>query len=159
MWFIIGTKEKTERVPNGRRLECRCSHCGEVSMFYERRAVSTVQLYFLDVADYRSRLVMACGACGTLFGTDEKASQEVTALESFAGAGAKIGSSIVSGARRAFERVSESAHAVLESRPAAPRTVAPEAEATDDPLADEDAALEARFAELETRARVRIGSD
>lgn len=156
MWFIIGTKEKTERVPNGRRLECRCSQCGETAMFYERRAVSTVQLYFLDVADYRSRLVMACGACGALFGTDDKASQEVTALESFSGAAGELGSSIMSGARRALQRVSETAHAALDSRPAAPRSPPAAPEATDDPLADDDAALEARFAELETRTRVRI---
>ncbi len=158
MWFIIGTKDKTDRVPNGRKLECRCSQCGEVAMFYERRAVSTVQFYFLDVADYRSRLVMACGACGALFGTDDKVSQEVTALESFTGAAGEIGSSLLSGARRAFQRVSDSAHAALESRPTAPRAPAREPEATDDPLADEDAALEARFAELETRTRVRIDS-
>ncbi len=125
-------------------------------MFYERRAVSTVQLYFLDVADYRSRLVMACGACGALFGTDDKAGQEATALDSFTGAAGQIGSSIAAGARRAFQRVSESAHAALGSRPLPPRTPPAEAQATDDPLADDDAALEARFAELETRARVRI---
>ena len=124
-------------------------------MFYERRAVSSVQLYFLDVADYRSRLVMACGACGALFGTDDKAGHEVTALESFTGAASELGTSLVSGARRAFQRVSESAHAALEPRPE-PRTPAPEPKATDDPLADDDAALEARFAELEKRARVRI---
>ena len=124
-------------------------------MFYERRAVSTVQLYFLDVADYRSRLVMACGACGALFGTDDKAGQEATALDSFTGAAGQIGSSIMSGARRAFQRVSASAHAALEPRPSTPRAPA-RPEATDDPLADDDAALEARFAELETRARVRI---
>ena len=107
MWLVIGTREKTERVPNGRQVERHCSECGEVAMFYERRAVSTLQLYFLNVVDYRSRIVMACGACGALRSDSE------------------------------------------ERRPAEPQ-------ATDDPLADEDAALEARFKELEKRTRIRI---
>ena len=85
-------------------------------MFYERRAVSTVQLYFLDVADYRSRLVMACGACGALFGTDDKAGQEAIALDSFAGAAGQIGSSIAAGAP-AGERIGPR-RARLEAAPA-----------------------------------------
>ena len=58
MWLVIGTKEKTERVPNGRQAERHYSECGEVAVFYERRAVSSLQLYFLNVVDYRSRIVM-----------------------------------------------------------------------------------------------------
>jgi len=150
MWFVIGTKQKTERVPNGRQVERRCSSCGEVAMFYERRAVSTFQLYFLDVVDYRSRIVMACGACGTLYGTDDLGAREPTPLQTFTGAAEQVGSALASGATRALDRLRSAV-----SEPANTRTT--EREATDDPLADEDAALEARFKELERQgARVRI---
>jgi hypothetical protein len=157
MWLVLGTKEHTERVPNGRQVERLCSECHETAMFYERRATSTIQLYFIDVVDYRSRTVMACGACGALYATDDAEARQPTPLEKFTGAAEQVGSSIASGAARAFEKVSDAARGALHSdtpearRPARPTT-------TDDPLADEDAALEARFEELEKNAaRVRIG--
>ena len=40
-------------------------------MFYERRAMTKLQLYFIDILDYGKRRVMACGACGELYATDE----------------------------------------------------------------------------------------
>jgi hypothetical protein len=71
VWIVIGNRTKTERVPGGVSVERRCPACGEVSTFYERRAVRTFRLYFLDVFDYDEQRVMACGACGTLYATDE----------------------------------------------------------------------------------------
>jgi len=71
VWIVIGHRTKTERVPGGVSVERRCPACGEVSTFYERRALRTFRLYFLDVFDYDEQRVMACGACGTLFATDE----------------------------------------------------------------------------------------
>jgi hypothetical protein len=161
MWLLIGTKDKTERVPGGKQVERRCSHCGEVAMFYERHLVSTFQLYFLDVVDYASRTVMACGACGTLYATDEVGAREPTAFEKLTGAAEQVGSTIASGATRAMDRVTEVARGALYSEPtaSAPKPPSPEPEATDDPLADEDAALEARFKDLEKRARIRISED
>lgn len=71
VWIVIGNRTKTERVPDGLAVERRCPACGEVATFYERRAVRTFRLYFLDVFDYDEQRVMACGACGTLYATDE----------------------------------------------------------------------------------------
>ena len=158
MWLVLGTKEKTERVPNGRQVERRCGACHELAMFYERRALSTFQVYFIDVVDYRSRTVMACGACGTLYETDDVGAREPSALDKFTGAAEHVGSVIASGAARAIDRVSGAAREALQpGTPEAPPRPAPR-EATGDPLADEDAALEARFEELERRAaRVRNG--
>lgn len=159
MWLVLGTKEHTERIPNGRQVERLCSECHETAMFYERRATSTIQLYFIDVVDYRSRTVMACGACGALYAADDApnaAARQPTPLEKFTGAAEQVGSSIASGAARAFEKVSNAARGALQSDGPEARRPAPP-EATDDPLADEDAALEARFQDLEKRARVRIG--
>jgi hypothetical protein len=71
VWVVIGNRTKTERVPDGARVERDCPACGEHATFHERRAVRTFRLYFLDVFDYDRQRVMACGACGTLFATDE----------------------------------------------------------------------------------------
>lgn len=71
VWIVIGNRTKTERVPGGARVDRDCPACGEHATFYERRAVRTFRLYFLDVFDYDTQRVMACGACGTLFATDE----------------------------------------------------------------------------------------
>lgn len=163
MWLVIGTGEKTERVPNGRQVERHCSQCGEVAMFYERRAISTLRLYFVEVLDYRTRIVMACGACGTLYATDDVNAPEPTALESFTEAAGQVGSRIASGANRAVDRITSAAREALRSEPEARRSEEPRPaeprppDATDDPLADDEAALEARFKELEKRGtRVRI---
>jgi len=71
VWIIIGHRTKTERVPDGLVVERRCTSCGERAKFYERKAVRTFRLYLLDVFDYDSQRVMACGACGAHYATDE----------------------------------------------------------------------------------------
>lgn len=71
MWIIFGTKAKTELVPGGAREEGVCQSCGEEVIFYERRLKKTFDLYFIDLLDYEAHRVMACGACGTLYRTDE----------------------------------------------------------------------------------------
>src|SRR5690349_8140268 len=40
-------------------------------MFYERRVARSFTLYFIPVFDVESERVLACGACGALFRTDE----------------------------------------------------------------------------------------
>ena len=154
MWLVLGTKEKTERVPNGRQVEHRCTACGEVAMFYERRATSTFQLYFIDIVDFKSRIVMACGACGMLYATDDGTAREPDALEKVTGVAEQVGARIASGATRAADRLTSAARSAFGQDRAPPP---PEAEpATSDPLADEDAAVEARFKELEARVRIRV---
>lgn len=71
VWIILGQRTKTERVPGGLAVERQCPSCNEFATFYERRAVKTFRVYFMDVFDYADQRVMACGACGTLFATDE----------------------------------------------------------------------------------------
>lgn len=71
VWIVLGRRTKTERVPDGVTVERRCPACGETATFYERRAKRTFTLYFLEVFDYDEQRVMACGACGTLYATDE----------------------------------------------------------------------------------------
>jgi hypothetical protein len=159
MWIVLGTKEKSERVPNGRRFESRCQACGEVSMFYERRVTSTLQLYFLDVADYGSRLVMACGACGTLYATGDAAHAEPGAIEKATKTAGQVGSAIATGATRAVDRISDAARELLGSGTSKPtKTSSREDDAMpDDPLREDDDALEDRFRELEKRVRIDTG--
>jgi hypothetical protein len=157
MWIIFGTKVETERVPNGARAERRCEKCGEVAMFYERRAVSKLQLYFLDVLDYASRRVMACGACGALYGTDEVGAPD--AAFQLPGAAKDAAARVGEAAREGWGRLREAGGRALEElggRPAeGARGPGPDAaDATADPLADDDAALEAKFRELEKKYRV-----
>ncbi|RZO64310.1 MAG: zinc-ribbon domain-containing protein [Sandaracinaceae bacterium] len=71
VWIVLGRRTKTERIPGGVTVERRCTSCGETATFYERRAKRTFTLYFLEVFDYDEQRVMACGACGTLYATDE----------------------------------------------------------------------------------------
>jgi hypothetical protein len=160
MWIVLGTKEKSERVPNGRRFESQCQACGEVAMFYERRVNSTLQLYFLDIVDYGSRLVMACGACGTLYATGDAAQAQPDMISKATKTAGQIGSAIATGAGRAVDRVSDAARGLLGSAaskplPSSSRRAddAPEA----DPLREDDDALEARFKDLEKRVRIDTG--
>ncbi len=71
VWVIIGHRTRTERVEDGLAVERECASCGELATFYERRAIRTFRLYFLDVFDYDKQRVMACGACGALYATDD----------------------------------------------------------------------------------------
>lgn len=117
MWLVLGTKEKTERVPNGKQVEHRCSACGEIAMFYERRATSTFQLYFIDVVDFKSRIVMACGACGMLYATDDGTGREPDALEKVTGVAEQVGARIASGATRAADRLTSAARSAFRTEP------------------------------------------
>lgn len=152
MWIVFGTKVQTERIPGGKQVQRQCEHCGEVAMFYERRAVSKLQLYFLDVLDYEKRTVMACGACGTLYGTDEVGAVEAPdagdAVQKIVGTAKGAFGRLSEAARTGFERVREEAERALEPEP---RGTVREREATDDPLADDEAALEAKFREIEKK--------
>lgn len=53
-WVVVGLKRATERVEGGAQL---------------------VRLYFIDVFDLSRDRVMACGACGAAFVTDELAAK------------------------------------------------------------------------------------
>lgn len=162
MWIVLGTKEKSERVPNGRSFESRCQACGEVAMFYERRTKSTLQLYFLDIVDYGSQLVMACGACGTLYATGDAAKAEPDMIAKATKTAADVRSAIAAGATRAVDRLAGATRGLLS--PTVPR-VERESETQneseramhDDPLREDDEALEARFKDLEKRVRIDIG--
>lgn len=161
MWIVLGMKEKSERVPNGRSFESRCQACGEVAMFYERRTKSTLQLYFLDIVDYGSQLVMACGACGTLYATGDAAKAEPDMIAKATKTAANVGSAIAAGATHAVDRLAGATRELLSS--GTPRIAPPaerEADAThDDPLREDDEALEARFRDLEKRVRIDTSKD
>ena len=161
MWIVLGTKEKSERVPNGRRFETQCQACGEVAMFYERRATSTLQLYFIDIVDYGSHLVMACGACGTLYATGDAARAEPNMITKASKTAGQIGSAIASGATRAVDRISGAARDLISggSGSSAPTANASreDEDAYVDPLKEDDDALEARFENLEKRVRIDTG--
>lgn len=161
MWILIGTKEKTERVPDGRRFESRCGACGEVAMFYERRMTSTLQLYFLDIVDYGSRLVMACGACGALYATGDAEHAKPDMISKATKTASDVGSAIASGAGRAVDRISGAARDLLGSGSSSSRPTAPSRRDDDamhdDPLREDDEALEAQFRELEKRVRIDTG--
>jgi hypothetical protein len=158
MWIVLGTKEKSERVPNGKRFESQCQACGEVAMFYERRMTSTLQLYFLDIVDYGSRLVMACGACGTLYATGDAAHAEPSMIAKATKTAGQVGSAIATGATRAVDRVSGAARELLSPGTSKPNDVSNAEEVmSDDPLREDDDALEARFRDLEKRVRIDTG--
>ena len=76
MWLVLGHRVKTVAVEGGHWQERECPVCGEYAVFYEHRTTRTLRLYFVDVFDYRSQRVMACGACGELYATDEYGGEE-----------------------------------------------------------------------------------
>jgi hypothetical protein len=122
-------------------------------MFYERVASTKFSLYFIELLEYGKRRVMACGACGELYATDELGPAEVSAPEKVMSAAEKAGAQIGAAAKDAFGKIrsridefrSEELPPTPERRP----------EATDDPLADDENALEAKFRDLEKRYRVK----
>ncbi|MCA9534516.1 MAG: hypothetical protein KC593_12585 [Myxococcales bacterium] len=71
VWVVLGLKRATERVPGGAQLQRRCESCHEDTTFYEKELKSTFRVYFLDVFDFNRDRVMACGACGAAYVTDE----------------------------------------------------------------------------------------
>ncbi len=172
MWILFGTTEKTKRVAGGASVERRCESCGETTIFYEKETLTTVQVYLLDVFDYGRQRVMACGACGAHYATDEIAPR--AAPPRAAGTLAEAERA----ARRAGELLGRAAETV-EARvasflqgPTATPPVGASAESArssrlgsrpgpphDEDLSDDDRdALEARFRELEERDRLRIKS-
>jgi hypothetical protein len=142
----------TERVPNGKRVERHCDSCGETAMFYERQASTKFSLYFIELLEYGKRRVMACGACGELYATDELGPAEVSAPEKVLSAAEKAGAQIGAAAKDAFGKL-RSRIDEFRSEELPPRREP--AEATTDPLADDENELEAKFRDLEKRYRVK----
>lgn len=105
VWIVIGNRTKTERVPDGLSVERRCPACSEVSTFYERRAIRTFRLYFLDVFDYDEQRVMACGACGTLYATDEHGRPSAETAEGWRQALERAGESVTGAVGKAGEAI------------------------------------------------------
>lgn len=157
MWIVFGHKVTTERVPNGRSVERDCGQCHERTMFYERRSTESIQLYFLNVLKYGERTVMACGACGALYGTDEMGTTRDSALDGITKATQRAGEAALGAARGVFDKARALAREQLgETHDAQPQP--PPSADYDDPLKEEDDALEARFRELEKKGgKVRIG--
>ena len=150
MWILFGNKATTERVPNGRRVERHCDSCGETAMFYERVASTKLSLYFIELLEYGKRRVMACGACGELYATDELG--EPSAPEKALNAAEKAGAQIGAAAKDAFGKLKSGIDQFRsEQLPPTPR----EPEPTGDPLLDEENELEAKFKDLEKRYRVK----
>lgn len=174
MWIVFGTKTRTERVPGGVSVERECESCGERAMFYERRVVSTFDLYFMPVFDYRRERVLACGACGAHFRTDEHGEPDLVtqrgwekalgeagehaqrALSGALDALAPTGIAAMKAATDAFESLT----ARSASAPPAAPPVATEAETGDapDPVDPEKEALLRRFAELERKMKAQAES-
>ena len=101
VWVIIGHRVKTERVQDGLAIEQECTSCGEVATFHERRAVRTFRLYFLDVFDYDKQRVMACGACGALYATDDLGAPSQETAEGWRHALASAAGSLTDAATKA----------------------------------------------------------
>lgn len=159
MWIVFGNELKTERVPNGARVERHCARCGETAVFYERVAATKLSLYFIELLEYGKRRVMACGACGALYATDELGAPPVqTGAEKLIAATERAGEQLQAAAKDAFGKLSAAAKSGYEQLGGGTEAPAPRREATmdDDPLAADDEALEAKFRELEKK-KVRIG--
>lgn len=155
MWILFGNKASTERVPNGKRVERHCDACGETAMFYERTASTKFSLYFIELLEYGKRRVMACGACGELYATDELGpSEDASMPEKAMSAAEKAGAQIGAAAKDAFGKLKTEFNA-LRSEHIPPGTPPREPEASDDPLRDEENELEAKFKDLEKRYRVK----
>lgn len=156
MWIVFGNEVKTERVPNGARVERHCASCGETAMFYERTCSTKLSLYFIELLEYGKRRVMACGACGALYATDELGTPAPNANTSNVMAAAeKAGVQISSVAKDAFGKVSAAAKTGLEHLGLSEPEKKPSREDDfEDPLAADDDALEAKFRNLEKKVRI-----
>jgi hypothetical protein len=162
MWIVFGTAEKMTRVPGGAKVERQCDACGEVTTFYEKHVRRTMRLYFVDVFDYARQRVMACGACGTCYATDELGAPNREDAEGDDAGTLRHGFERV--ARRAGELIERSADAVeagiealLPSRRDEPSEGSEVSH--DPPSGDELDPLEARFRELERseeQRRIRV---
>lgn len=161
MWIVFGTKAQTTRVPGGMKLERLCSQCGETAAFYEKELVSTFRLYFIDVFDYKRHRVMACGCCGACYATDELGMPGTQPPRGEPLIGEQLGRA----ADRAGDYVERAASAVQSGlsslfsdgrRAPAPRPPSSPPPASLDEDLDrlaEDDPMEARFRELERKAR------
>lgn len=174
MWIIFGNKLETERVRGGAVVERHCQHCGETAWFYERVAATKLSLYFVQLIEYGKRRVMACGACNTLYATDELGAPDPGTAEKMLSTAERLGAEIGtaakdafgklaeaaqgSGAKDAFGKLTDAAKGSFEHLRAAARDeerpLPREASPSDDPLADDEATLERKFRELEKRYRV-----
>lgn len=158
MWIIFGNELKTERVRHGARVERHCQHCDETTVHYERVAATKLSLYFIELLEYGKRRVMACGACNTLYATDELGQPDApsTGAERVLAAAEKAGAEISVAAKDAFGKLSAAAKDglnQLSSRSEPARR--PEREVpSHDPLADDQDALEAKFRDLEKKYRI-----
>lgn len=131
VWIILGQRTKTERVPGGLAVERQCPSCNEFSTFYERRAVKTFRVYFMDVFDYADQRVMACGACGTLFATDEHGEPSTETKDGWRSAFDDAAKSVGG----AVERAGEALAPIWEQAAANARTLFGDASETLGPLA------------------------
>jgi hypothetical protein len=148
---------RTERVPNGQRVERHCDACGETAMFYERTASTKLSLYFIELLEYGKRRVMACGACGELYATDELGPDPsfASGADKVLGAAEKAGAQIGAAAKDVFGKISNAVKGELDELRGNERPARREPVATDDPLADEENEMEAKFRDLENRYRVK----
>jgi hypothetical protein len=160
VWIVFGNRVNARRVPGGLKVERRCGQCGETATFYEKEVKSTFNLYFIDVFDYGRHRVMACGCCGACYATDELEAAETRSDEEPARPARLTRSSNV--ADRVGDYVDRAANALesgisslfFDERPAPPEhEPAPPRSSGDEEELDP---LEARFRELERKARIRI---
>jgi hypothetical protein len=171
MWIILGNKVQTQRVPGGRKVERQCSTCGEIAMFYEREVSKSFRLYFVNLFNYETQRVMACGACGEHYATDELGRP----LESDTPAEERQKGTVVGAVkdvlRRAGNAIQDATGVKADPDVAEPeepaatakKTIMPEAKrlaaSSDtpsdddfvDPLSEDDDDLNARFAALEKK--------
>lgn len=173
MWIILGNKAETRRVEGGRKVERQCSSCAETAMFYEREVTKSFRLYFVSLFNYETQRVMACGACGALYATDELGRpmtsdtpdderQKGTVLGTVKDALRRAGNKLQDATGTRVDPDVAAARGEPEQRTAKP-TIQPASRrlgaASDDdhgdedidPLADADDELNARFAALERR--------
>jgi hypothetical protein len=149
MWVILGSKVDTRRVPGGRKVERACTACGETAMFYEREVSKSFRLYFVDLFNYETQRVMACGACGAHYATDELGAptgdpQRGTVFGGVRDALRRAGNALTDAT--GTPREVRDAEAVEE-----PKQLAAPDEELPDPLAADDDELEAKFAALEKK--------
>lgn len=156
MWILFGNKMQTERVPNGARVERHCGSCNETAMFYERTASTKLSLYFIELVEYGKRRVMACGACGTLYATDELgAPEQATGVEKVMKQAEEAGSKLSSAAKGAFKQLSDAARSGFDDVTGG-RSPEPAEEKRDfeDPLTSDEEDLESKFRDLEKKYRI-----
>jgi hypothetical protein len=168
VWIIAGTSARSERVPGGAKLEHYCQSCRETTMFYEKQMTDTFRLYFIDVYDISKQRVMACGACGAHYLTDDQRATDGAAQAPAVrqdSLGNRVERGVQSTGERVggfFERTADSLEAgigkLLHGESSTPPASRHEPEPLhDDPLDEDplDDPNEAKFRELERKAGLR----